>query len=76
MSLTKPQKLSLYRRTLSGVAAGWYTKLGNTMKQNWQELAEAFVDQYFYNTLVKMTTQELEATHQNPTEPFAKFVAR
>ena len=67
MSLTKPQKLSLYGRTLSGVAAAWYAKLEDTVKQNWEELAEAFVDQYSYKTQVEMTTQELEATHQNPT---------
>ena len=62
MGLTKPQKLSLYGRTLSGVAASWYAKLEDTVKQNWEELAEAFVDQYSYNTQVEMTIQELEAT--------------
>ncbi|KAF5933069.1 hypothetical protein HYC85_029240 [Camellia sinensis] len=76
MGLTKPQKLSLYGRTLSGVAATWYAKLEDTVKQNWEELAEAFVDQYSYNTQVEMTIQELEATRQNPTEPFVEFVAR
>lgn len=76
MGLTKPQKLSLYGRTLSGVAATWYTKLEDTVKQNWEELAEAFIDQYSYNTQVEMTIQELEATRQNPTEPFVEFVAR
>ncbi|KAF5934576.1 hypothetical protein HYC85_030747 [Camellia sinensis] len=46
------------------------------VKQNWEELAEAFVDQYSYNTQVEMTIQELEATRQNPTEPFVEFIAR
>ena len=76
MGLTKPQKLSLYGRTLSGVAATWYTKLEDTVKQNLEEQAEAFVDQYSYNTQVEMTIQELETTRQNPTEPFVEFVAR
>ncbi|KAF5931633.1 hypothetical protein HYC85_027804 [Camellia sinensis] len=76
MELTKPQKLSLYGRTLSGVAATWYTKLEDKVKQDWEELAEAFVDQYSYNTQVEMTMQELETTRQNPTEPFVEFVAR
>ncbi|KAF5933731.1 hypothetical protein HYC85_029902 [Camellia sinensis] len=76
MGLTKPQKLSLYGRTLSGVAATWYTKLEDKVKQNWEELAEAFVDQYSYNTQVEMTIQELEATRQNPTESLVEFVAR
>ncbi|KAF5933879.1 hypothetical protein HYC85_030050 [Camellia sinensis] len=76
MGLTKPQKLSLYGRTLSGVAATWYTKLEDKVKQDWEELAEAFVDQYSYNTQVEMTMQELETTRQNPTESFVEFVAR
>ncbi|KAF5933657.1 hypothetical protein HYC85_029828 [Camellia sinensis] len=76
MGLTKPQKLSLYGRTLSGVAATWYAKLEDKVKQDWEELAEAFVDRYSYNTQVEMTMQELETTRQNPTEPFVEFVAR
>lgn len=76
MGLTKPQKLSLYGRTVSSVAATWYTKLEDKAKQNWEDLAEAFVNQYFYSTQIQMTTQELEATHQNPKEPFVKLVAR
>ena len=76
MGLTKPQKLSLYGRTLSSVAATWYAKLEDTVKQNCEELAEAFVNQDSYNTKVEMTTQEPEATHQNPTESFVEFVAR
>lgn len=76
MGLTKPRKLSLYGRTLSGIAATWYAKLENKVKQNWEELAESFVNQYSYNTELEITTQDLEATHQNPTESFVKFVAR
>ncbi|KAF5933139.1 hypothetical protein HYC85_029310 [Camellia sinensis] len=34
MGLTKPQKLSLYGRTLSGVAATWYAKLEDKVKQD------------------------------------------
>ncbi|KAF5933540.1 hypothetical protein HYC85_029711 [Camellia sinensis] len=44
MGLTKPQKLSLYGRTLSGVAATWYAKLEDKVKRDWEELAEAFID--------------------------------
>ncbi|KAF5932410.1 hypothetical protein HYC85_028581 [Camellia sinensis] len=36
MGLTKPQKLSLYGRTLSGVAATWYAKLEDKVKRDWE----------------------------------------
>ncbi|KAL7223558.1 hypothetical protein ACSBR1_025085 [Camellia fascicularis] len=62
MGLTRPQKLSLFGRTLSGVAAIWYAKLKNDVKRNWDEMAEAFVAQYSYNTQIEITTRDLETT--------------
>ncbi|KAL7195471.1 hypothetical protein ACSBR1_035653 [Camellia fascicularis] len=50
MGLTRLQKLSLFGRNLSGVAAIWYAKLEDDVKRNWDEMAEAFVAQYSYNT--------------------------
>ncbi|KAL7258662.1 hypothetical protein ACSBR1_004724 [Camellia fascicularis] len=50
MGLTRLQKLSLFGRTLSGVAAIWYAKLEDSVKRNWEEMAEAFIAQYSYNT--------------------------
>ena len=46
------------------------------MKHDWEELAEAFVNQYSYNTQIEITNQDLEAIHQNPRQPFVEFVAR
>ncbi|KAL7229719.1 hypothetical protein ACSBR2_008264 [Camellia fascicularis] len=43
MGLTRHQKLSLFGRTLSGVAAIWYAKLEDDVKRNWDEMAEVFV---------------------------------
>ncbi|XP_028084192.1 uncharacterized protein LOC114285341 [Camellia sinensis] len=76
MSLTRAQKLSLFGRTLLDVAVIWYAKLEDSTKQNWKELSEGFVNQYSYNTQIKVTISELEATTQNPKEPFIDFVAR
>ena len=62
MGLTRPQKLSLFGRTLSGVAALWYAKLEDDVKQIWDEMAEAFIAQYFNNTQIEITTRDLETT--------------
>ncbi|KAL7196603.1 hypothetical protein ACSBR1_036585 [Camellia fascicularis] len=43
MGLARLQKLSLFGRTLSGVAAIWYAKLEDDVKRNWDQMAEAFV---------------------------------
>ncbi|KAF5933193.1 hypothetical protein HYC85_029364 [Camellia sinensis] len=76
MGLTRPQKLSLFGRTLSGVATIWYAKLENDVKRNWDEMAEAFIAQYSYNTQIEITTRDLETTRQEPKESFSDFVAR
>ena len=60
MGLTRPQKLSLFGRTLSGVAVIWYAKLEDDVKRSWDEMAEAFVAQYSYNTQIEITTRDLE----------------
>ncbi|KAF5933378.1 hypothetical protein HYC85_029549 [Camellia sinensis] len=76
MGLTTAQKLSLFGRTLSGIAAIWYAKLENSVKQNWEGLAEAFIAQYSYNTQIEVTTRDLEVTRQEPNEGFSEFVTR
>ncbi|XP_028124411.1 uncharacterized protein LOC114321446 [Camellia sinensis] len=76
MGFTRPQKLSLFGRTLSGVAAIWYAKLEDSVKQSWEKLAEAFITQYAYNTQIEVTTQELDATRQEPNESFVAIITR
>ena len=76
MGLTSPQKLSLFGRTLSGVAAAGYAKLEAEVKRNWDEMAEAFVAQYSYNAQIEITTRDLETTRQEPKETFSDFVTR
>ncbi|KAL7191609.1 hypothetical protein ACSBR2_023647 [Camellia fascicularis] len=76
MGLTTAQKMSLFGRTMSGIAAIWYTKLEDSVKQNWEELAEAFIAQYSYNTQIEITTRDLETTRQEPKESFSDFVTR
>lgn len=74
MGLTRLQKLSLFGRTLLGIAAIWYAKLEDSMKRSWEEMAEAFIAQYSYNTHIEVTTRNLEGTRQEPKEGFSDFV--
>ena len=74
MRLSRLQKLSLFGRTLSGVAVIWYAKLEDSVKRNWKEMAKACIAQYFYNTQIEVTTHDLETTRQEPKESFSDFV--
>lgn len=76
MGLTRSQKLSLFGRTLSGIAVTWYAKLEDSVKRSWEDMAEAFVTQYSYNTQIEITTRDLEAMRQEPKESFSEFVSR
>ena len=46
------------------------------MKQSWEEMAEAFVAQYSYNTQIEITTRDLETMRQELKESFSEFVTR
>jgi len=70
------QKLSLFGWTLSRIAAIWHARLEDSVKRNWEEMAEAFIAQYSYNTQIEVTTHDLEATRQEPKEGFSVFVTR
>ncbi|KAL7254006.1 hypothetical protein ACSBR1_008373 [Camellia fascicularis] len=76
MGLTKIQKLLLFGRTISSIAAIWYAKLEDSVKQSWQELAKSFVAQYFYNTQIEVTTRDLEVTRQELKGGLSEFVIR
>ena len=58
------------------MAAIWYAKLEDEVKRSWDEMAEAFVAQYSYNTQIEITTRDLETTRQDPKETFSDFVTR
>ncbi|KAF5932345.1 hypothetical protein HYC85_028516 [Camellia sinensis] len=73
MGLTTAQKLSLFGRTMSGIAVIWYVKLEDSVKQNWEELAEVFIAQYSHNTQIEVITRDLEVTRQEPKEGFSEF---
>ncbi|KAF5931511.1 hypothetical protein HYC85_027682 [Camellia sinensis] len=76
MGLTRPQKLSLFGPTMLGIPAIWYAKLEDSVKQNWEEIAEAFIVQYSYNTQIEVITRDLEAICQESKEDFSEFVMR
>ncbi|WP_255969772.1 retrotransposon gag domain-containing protein, partial [Klebsiella pneumoniae] len=50
--------------------------MGDDVKRNWDEMAEAFILQYSYNTQIEITTRDLETTRQEPKESFSEFVTR
>ena len=66
----------MFPQTLSGPAFQWFMSIDMSQRKTWEDIGEAFVAQYSYNTQLKMTTRELEATKMESKENFADFVRR
>ncbi|XP_058202130.1 uncharacterized protein LOC131316715 [Rhododendron vialii] len=66
----------LFQRTLTGNALDWFLTLDFTKYKGWQEIANAFINQYAYNVQIEVTTRDLEMLKQKPNESFANFLTR
>ena len=66
----------MFHQTLSGTALQWFLSLDAVRKRTWEDIGSAFVAQYDYNCLLKVTMRELEATKMTSKESFSDYVKR
>ncbi|KAI8550616.1 hypothetical protein RHMOL_Rhmol06G0121500 [Rhododendron molle] len=65
----EPEAMSqLFPQTLSGPAFHWFLSLDIAKRRTWEDIGAAFISQYSYNSQLKMTTRELEATKMKAKE--------
>lgn len=76
MGLTQKQMAQIFPRTLSGAAGRWFAQIEKSTLKSWDDIANAFVKQYNYNTQMEVTRRRLEMTRQRPNERFTDFLAR
>lgn len=76
MGLTQKQMAQIFPRTLSGAAGRWFTQIEKSTLKSWDDIANAFLKQYNYNTQIEVTRRGLEMTRQRPNETFTDFLAR
>ena len=55
MGLEPKMFCNLFHRTLSGAAAQWFLSLEDSKTRNWEDIMDAFVAQYNYNTQLDVT---------------------
>ena len=53
---------NLFHRTLTGAAAQWFLSLEDSKTKNWEDIMDAFVAQYNYNTQLDVILRDLETT--------------
>ena len=76
MGLEPKMFCNLFHHTLTGAAAQWFLSLEDSKTKNWEDIMDAFVAQYSYNTQLDVTLRDLETTRQNFGEAFVDFLSR
>ena len=73
--LDKAQMIMLFLLSLSGAAQRWFASLDPSRHRTWADLAQEFLRQYSFNTIVDVSRRELEALKQRPDESVTSFIS-
>ena len=74
--LDESQMITLFPLSLSGVAQHWFASLESSQCRTWDALAQEFLRQFSFNTIVDVSRRELEARRQRSHESVSSFVSR
>ena len=66
----------VFPMSLSGVAQRWFASLDVSRRRTWDDLAQEFLRQYAFNTVVDVSRRELEALRQRSDESISSFISR
>ena len=73
--LDEAQMIMLFPMSLSGAAQRWFASLDVSRRQTWDDLAEEFLRQYAFNTVVNVLRRELKALKQRSDESVSSFIS-
>ncbi|WJZ87423.1 hypothetical protein VitviT2T_006803 [Vitis vinifera] len=74
--LDEPQMITLFPLSLSGAAQRWFASLEASRRRTWDDLAQEFLRQFSFNTVVDVSRRELEALRQRAEESVSSFISR
>ncbi|XP_059596919.1 uncharacterized protein LOC100852852 [Vitis vinifera] len=66
--LDEPQMITLFPLSLSGAAQRWFASLESSRRRTWDDLAQEFLRQFSFNTVIDVSRRELEALRQRTEE--------
>nr|CAN82341.1 hypothetical protein VITISV_036993 [Vitis vinifera] len=66
--LDDAQMVMLFPMSLSGAAQRWFASLEVSRRRTWDDLAQEFLRQFAFNTVIDVSRRELEALRQRPEE--------
>ncbi|RVW66471.1 hypothetical protein CK203_065758 [Vitis vinifera] len=74
--LDDAQMVMLFPMSLSGAAQRWFASLEVSRRRTWDDLAQEFLRQFAFNTVIDVLRRELEALRQRPEESVTSFISR
>nr|CAN71602.1 hypothetical protein VITISV_008050 [Vitis vinifera] len=74
--LDEAQMVMFFPMSLSGAAQHWFASLEVSCRRTWDDLAQEFLRQFAFNTVIDVSRRELEALRQRPEESVTSFISR
>ncbi|RVW22168.1 Retrovirus-related Pol polyprotein from transposon 17.6 [Vitis vinifera] len=74
--LDEAHLIMLFPISLSGAAQRWFASLDASRRRTWDDLAQEFLRQFAFNTVIDVSRRELEALRQGPDESVTSFISR
>ncbi|XP_034672454.1 uncharacterized protein LOC117904033 [Vitis riparia] len=74
--LDEAQMIMLFPMSLNGAAQHWFASLDVSRRRTWDDLAQEFLRQYAFNTVVDVSRRELKALRQRLDESVSSFISR
>ena len=73
--LDEAHMIMLFPLSLSGVAQRWFALLDPSQHRTWSDLAQEFLRQYSFDTVMDVSRRGLEALRQRPDESVTSFIS-
>ena len=74
--LDEAKTIMLFPMSLSGATQRWFASLDVSRHWTWDDLAQEFLRQHAFNTVIDVSRRELEALRQRPEESVTSFISR
>ena len=74
--LDEAHLIMFFPMSLSGATQRWFASLDASRHRTWDDLAQEFLRQFAFNTVIDLLMRELEALRQGPKESVTSFISR
>ena len=74
--LDEAKTIMIFPMSLSGAAQRWFASLDVSHRRTWDDLAQEFLRQHAFNTVIDVSRKKLKALRQRPEESVTSFIPR